>query len=106
MDHFKEDIDYSLKNNSITEYSHFQNIFLEILYKHAPINKKILRFNDNPFMTKALRKAIMHRSKFKNIFHKTRAKEQLQKTGELMCKSSSQYQERLISKTEYKRFDR
>ena len=26
-------------------------------------------------MTKALRKAIMHRSKFKNIFHKTRAKE-------------------------------
>ena len=57
-------------------------------------------------MTKALRKAIMHRAKFKNIFHKTRAKEQLQKAGELMCKSSSQYQGRLISKTEYKRFDR
>ena len=37
--------------------------------------RKILRFNDNPFMTKALRKAIMHRSKLKNIFHKTRAKE-------------------------------
>ena len=26
-------------------------------------------------MTKALRKAIVHRSKLKNIFHKTRAKE-------------------------------
>ena len=39
------------------------------------LSKKILRFNDNPFMTKVLRKAIMHRSKFKNIFHKTRAKE-------------------------------
>ena len=26
-------------------------------------------------MTKTLRKAIMHRSKLKNIFHKTRAKE-------------------------------
>ena len=26
-------------------------------------------------MTKALRKAIMHRSKLKNIFHKTRTKE-------------------------------
>ena len=37
--------------------------------------KKIIRFNDNPFMTKALRKAIMHWSKLKNIFHKTRAKE-------------------------------
>ena len=106
MDHFKEDLDNNLKNNSITEYSHFQNIFLEILHKNAPIKKKILRFNDNSFMTKALRKAIMHRSKLKSIFHKTRAKEQLQKTEELLCKSSSQYQERLLSKTEYKRFDR
>ena len=30
-------------------------------------------------MTKALRKAIMHRSKLKNIFHKTRAKEDWKK---------------------------
>ena len=37
--------------------------------------EKILRFNDNPFTTKALRKAIMRRSKLENIFHKTRAKE-------------------------------
>ena len=42
MDHFKEDLDNNLKNNSITEYSHFQNIFLEILHKNAPIKKKIL----------------------------------------------------------------
>ena len=34
--------------------------------------KKILRFND---MTKALRKAIMHGSKLKTVFHKTKAKE-------------------------------
>ena len=75
IDHFKEILDNNLKNNNITGYSHFQNVFLEILHKHAPITKKILRFNANPFMTKALRKAIMHRSKLKNIFHKTRAKE-------------------------------
>ena len=75
MDQFKEDLDNNLKNTSITEYSHFQNIFREILHRHAPIKKKISRFNDNPFMTKSLRKAIMHRSKLKNIFHKTRAKE-------------------------------
>ena len=53
MDHFKEDVDYNLKNNSITEYSHFQNIFWEILHKHAPIKNKILRFNDSPFMANA-----------------------------------------------------
>ena len=56
IDHFKEDLDNNLKNNSITEYSHFQNVFLEILHKHAPIKKKILRFNNNPFMTKPLKK--------------------------------------------------
>ena len=73
---FKEDLDNNLKNNSVTEYSHYQNIFLEILHEHAFIKKKkILRFNDNHFMTNALRKTIVHRSKLKNIFHKTRAKE-------------------------------
>ena len=75
IDRFQKDPDNNLKNNSITEYSHFQNVFLEILHKHAPIKKNILRFNDNPFMTKALRKAIMHKLKLKNIFHKTRPKE-------------------------------
>ena len=72
IDHFKEELGNNLKNNSITECSHFQNIFLEIL--HTPIKKKILRVNVKPFMTKALRKAIVHRAKLKNIFHKTRAK--------------------------------
>ena len=41
IDHFKEDLDNNLKNNSITECSHFQNIFLEILHKHAPLKKDI-----------------------------------------------------------------
>ena len=31
IDHFKEGLDNNLKNKSITEYSHFQNIFLEII---------------------------------------------------------------------------
>ena len=55
-------------------------------------------------MTKALRKAIMHKPKLKNIFRKTTAKEEYKKQ-ELLCKSSLQYQERLLSKTGYKRFD-
>ena len=70
MHHFKEDLENNLKNNSITEYSHFRNVFLEFLHKHAPTKKKMLRFNDNPLMTKALRKAIMHRSKLIFFFHK------------------------------------
>ena len=31
-----------------------------------PLRKKPLRFNSSPFMSKALRKAIVHRSKLKN----------------------------------------
>ena len=75
LDIVKEDLENSFKNNFITEYFHFQNVFLEILHKHAPIKKKILRFNDSPFMTKSLRKVIMHRSKLKNIYNKTKANE-------------------------------
>ena len=33
---------------------------------------KILRYNNNPFMNKALRKAIMTRSRLKNKFNKNR----------------------------------
>ena len=40
INHFKEDLDNNLKNNSITEYSRFQNTFLEIFHKHAPIKKR------------------------------------------------------------------
>ena len=36
------------------------------------MKKKIQRFNNNPFMTKQLRKAIMHRSRLKNVFNKNR----------------------------------
>ena len=34
--------------------------------------KKIARFNNSPFMTKTLRKAIMHRSRLKNIYIRKR----------------------------------
>ena len=48
-------------------------MFIALLNKHPPIKKKIVRFNNNPFMSKALREAIMHRSKLKNIHNKYRA---------------------------------
>ena len=50
------------------DYSNFERNFLEVLNKHAPIKKKTVRANDKPFMTKALRKAIMRRSALKNKY--------------------------------------
>ena len=41
-------------------------------------------FNNNPFMSKALRKAIMHRSKFKNIINT-----ELKTTGQITKSKSS-----------------
>ena len=39
----------------------------------------ILRFNNNTFMTKALKKVIIHKSIVKNVYHKSRTNEQKQK---------------------------
>ena len=70
---FKEDLDDNLKSNNTVNFSDLENTFTTVLLKHAPIKKKILRFNNNPFMSKALRKTIMHKSKLKNIYNKKRA---------------------------------
>ena len=61
---FKAKFDQNLKSNNRVNFSDFQNALTTVLHKHAPIKKKILRFNNSLFMSKALRKAVMHRSKF------------------------------------------
>ena len=50
-------------------------MFLEILNKVAPVKVKVLRFNNNAFMTKSLRKGIMLRSRLKNNLNKQRSDE-------------------------------
>ena len=46
--------------------------FQNILDKHAPKKRKILRGNNKPFMNKRFRKMIMNRSKLKNKFNETK----------------------------------
>ncbi len=43
---------------------------MKILEKHAPSKQKVYRANDKPYMTKALRRAIMLRSSMKNKYMK------------------------------------
>ena len=57
---------------SVINYSLFENISLQVLHAHALAKKKIRRFNNNPLMTKQLRKAIIHRSRLKNVCKKSR----------------------------------
>ena len=47
-------------------YSSFETTFDKVLDKHAPVKKKYVRANDKPFMTPALRKAVMLHSRLRN----------------------------------------
>ena len=64
-----------LKAENNMNYSTFQNIFLQVLNTHAPVKKNVQRFNNNRYMTKQLHKAIVRRSRLKNISNKTRSAE-------------------------------
>ena len=48
----------------------FETAFWNVLKINSSIKLKMLRCNNNSFMTKNLRKALMRRSKFKNRFNK------------------------------------
>ena len=83
MDNFKAELDDKLKSGVVTEYSNFQNIFIQVLNNYAPaknqvlnnyaqVKKKIVIFDNSPFMTKTLGKPIMHRSRLENIYIRKR----------------------------------
>ena len=44
MDNFKAELDDKLKSGVVTEYSNFQNIFIQILNNHALAKKKNCAF--------------------------------------------------------------
>ena len=70
----KEDLDENHKSNNTVNFSDFQNTFITVLHKYAPIKKKIITFNNSPSISKALRKAIMHKSESKKKNQKGRCK--------------------------------
>ena len=59
---FKRDLKENLKKADSTNYALFEEIFENVLDKHAPKKKKLQRANHKPYVTKAMRKAIMKRS--------------------------------------------
>ena len=71
-DLFKVDLENSLRNLTDVTYTSFEKVFLRTLDCHAPIKKKILRANENSFMSKALRKAIMMCSRMKKLHLKNK----------------------------------
>ena len=64
--------DLNNKTQNVTEYSSFESKFIEVLEKHAPLKRKLIRYNHSEYVSKSLRKAIMKRSELETRFHKTR----------------------------------
>ena len=67
---------------------------------HAPLKKKLLRANHSQYVTKALRKAIMRRSKLEKIYFKKQTNELLK-----AYKKQKNYCSKLYKKERKKFFD-
>ena len=71
QENFKEDLSEALCDCG-DSYDDFDHIFTSKLNKHAPKKKKWIRGNNKPHVNKALRQAIMKRSRLKNKANKTK----------------------------------
>ena len=61
------------KVSNCDNYTQFDTGFLDVLNVHAPLKKKMVRANEVPYMTKALRKAIATRSRLENQYYKNKS---------------------------------
>ena len=69
---FNEDRKSKLDSIEKLDDQLFESIFIDVLSTNTPVTTKKVRVNNHQFMTKALRKAIMTRSRLKNAYSKTR----------------------------------
>ena len=53
----------------------FEEIFLHVLQRHAPIKQKVTRANHAPYVTKAMRKAVMKTTQLQHRYFKNRSRE-------------------------------
>ena len=67
---FKVDLKNAFAHEKIESYIKFDEVFMTVLNRHAPLKKKILRANHSSYMSKTLRKAIMRRSYLENKYLK------------------------------------
>ena len=67
---FEEELQKQLP--SVSDFESFQFAFKVILNQFAPLKEKLIRTNNQPFMTKTLRKVVMKRSKLRNKFNEER----------------------------------
>ena len=80
---FTNDLKHKVLN--CENYTEFESRFLEVLNRHAPLKKRLVRANEVPYMTKALRKAIANRSRFESQYYKNMSTESLTENKNNFC---------------------
>ena len=69
---FREDL--MLSSDRINKgFDSFEDTFMKTLSRHVPMNKKFVRANEVPYMTKALRKSILKRSELESKYLKNKS---------------------------------
>ena len=72
---FKESLQKAISQNLGVGCDEIYESFVASCNKHAPLKKKYVRGNHSPFVNKSLSKAIMVRTRLRNIFLKNRSEE-------------------------------
>ena len=67
---FNDEVKNVLELDKINSYAMFEELFLKVLDKYAPVKKKVVRANHAKYISKPLRKAIMKRSYLKKFILK------------------------------------
>ena len=67
---FNDEIKTIFSRNTVGSCYQFDQIFLNVLDKHAPMKRKLLRANHSSHISKPLRKAIMRRSHLEKVYYK------------------------------------
>ena len=70
---FNDELKTISSRNTVRSCYQFDQIFLNVLGKHAPMKWKLLRANHSSYISKPLRKAIMRRSHLEKVYYKKKS---------------------------------
>eukprot|EP00111_Clytia_hemisphaerica_P009537 TCONS_00027955-protein len=68
---FLTDLSLQMTSSNINEIDDFENKFVDVLDRHGPRKTRMIRGNEKPHINRTLRKAIMERSRLRNIYHRS-----------------------------------
>ena len=70
---FNDELKNIFSRNTVGSCYQFEQIFLNVLDKHTPMKRKLLRANHSSYISKPLRKAIMRRSHLEKVYYKSKS---------------------------------